>query len=366
MNSIYYYRGLLWKELRENARLFGLAFVLISWQNLFYPVFNWLLMGGETFDKWSSTLLAIMNPNALDTSFMVQIGIMISIAIGVLILSHERSGSLEYLVSTPVNRKEIIISKFMSGSLALACIMFINAAVVVLVLTLRPVALVSKAMVIGWSFSIAIAWICIFTLSLLASTLCRNYAVAGLATLFMVTLPGMITQFACQIATHYFDASEKAALRIYNSMKHVDLWALLAMKNPREADSVDASGSFFIGTTSHGIWDETQNYFTMNNEVLFHLVELTALTIVFLALAVWLFSRSPLERKEDWLMFGHFKHVAIIFVTFLIALQQSLDRAGSFLEFIGFFVLLFTLIYLIFILLSRFFGLFRIHEWMGR
>lgn len=366
MNSAFYYRGLLWKELRENVRLYGLAFILISWQNLIYPVLNRLFMGSVTFEKWSSTLLDIMNPNAFNTSFMEQIGIVLSIAMGVLILNHERNGSLEYILSTPVSRKEIIISKFISGSLALACIMFINTLVVVLVLAAGPVELVSKTMVIGWSFSTTIAWICLFALGLMASTLCRNFAAAGLTALFAVTLPGMITQFACQIATHFFDTSGNLALKTYNIMRHIDLWSIIAMKTPEKVDHVDATSSFFIGTVSSGLWDETKNYFIINNEVILHLVELTALTIIFLVLAVWLFNRSPLERKGDWLMFGRFKHATIIILTFLIAWPMGLDHAGSLLSFIGYLVLFFVLIYFTFIILSRLFDFFRLREWLNR
>ncbi|MEA4924247.1 MAG: ABC transporter permease subunit [Syntrophomonadaceae bacterium] len=366
MNNAYYYRGLLWKELRENARLFVLAFILISWENLLYPVISWLLMRGETFEKWSSSLLAMMDPNASGTSFMVQIGIIISVALGVLMLSHERSGSLEYLISTPVKREEIIISKFISGSLALAGIMFINAAVIVLVLTIGPTVAVTKTMVMGWFFSLTIAWVCLFALGLMASTLCRNFVVAGFAVLFVVTLPGIITQFACQVVTHFFDASGKLALKIFNNMRHVDLWSILAMKTPAKADSVDATSSFYIATGYSRNWVDTPDYFIMNSEVLVHLLELSILTGIFLAVAVWLFNRNPLERKDDWLVFGYFKHVTIIILTFSIAWQQGLNHAGSLLQFIGYFVLFFVLIYLMFIVLNRFLSFFRLREWMGK
>lgn len=363
MNSTYYYRGLLWKELHENARLFILAFILISWQNLLYPIVNWLVRG-ETFAMWLSSLLAIMAPNTDESSFMVQIGMIVAVALGVLILSYERSGSLEYLVSTPVKRKEIIISKFISGSLALAGIMFINAAAVVLALAIGPGASISKIMVVEWYFSITVAWLFLFTLGLIASVLCSNFIAAGLTTLFMVTLPGIITQFACQIATHFFDASGKLALKIYN-MGHINLWSILAMKTSEKVDFVDARGSFFV-TGSSRTWVDTQSYFTINSEVLFHLIELFALIIVFLVIAVLLFNHSPLERKGDWFMFGHFKHVTIIILTFLIAWQEGLNYASSLLQFIGYFALLFVFIYLIFIMLSRFFSFFRLREWMGK
>jgi ABC-type transport system involved in multi-copper enzyme maturation permease subunit len=366
MNSAYYYRGLLWKELRYNARLFGLAFILISWQNLFFPVIRGLLREGVTFAEWYTTLLYMMNPHAFSSSFMVQIGIIISIAMGVLILNHERSGSLEYLLSTPVHRKEIIVSKFISGSLALAGIMFINALVVVLVLAAGPVVLVSKTMVIGWFFSMTVAWICLFTLGLAASTLCRNFAAAGLTALFIFALPGMITQFACQAATHFFDASGKLALTIHNSMGRMDVWSMVTMKAPQKVDSVDATSPFSIGTMSSGIGTETPNYFVINNDIVFYLVGLTVLTVIFLVAAVWFFERNPLERKGDWLMFGHFKHVAIIIIAFLMAWSLGLEYAGSLLSFAAYFVLFFVLIYLMFIILSRLFGFFRLREWMGK
>lgn len=371
MNELAIYKGLFWKEWKDNGRLFGLGFILIGWQNLFYPFFHWLLARNETgsasayFWEWALNLRSLISPGDFGTSPMVSMGIIVAIAFGVLILSHERSSSLEFLVSTPVNRKEIIVGKFLAGASALFGIMLIHTTLVVAALLIGPAVPVSRLEIVQWSIFITMAWICLFTLSLMVSTLCRNFAVAGLATLLLVGLPGIVTQFACQMATHFFDPSGKAALKIYNFMNHFDLMNLFTgERNMQLADSVDARSSFYLGIGSHGDLSYVRPMFDVY--YLYQIAALLIAALLFLSLAIWLFNRNPLERKGDFLMFGNFKQVAIVFLTFLIAWVRALDSASTLLAFAGYFILYFAAIYMIFILLTYFVGLFRIREWLGR
>ncbi|HWP96635.1 MAG TPA: ABC transporter permease subunit [Syntrophomonadaceae bacterium] len=371
MNELAIYRGLFWKEWKDNGRLFGLGFILIAWQNLFYPIFHWLLTRNGTssastyFREWALNLRVIMNPGDFGTGPMVSMGIIMAIAFGVLLLSHERSSSLEFLVSTPVSRKEIIVGKFLAGASALFGIMLIHTTLVLAALFIGPAVPVSRLEVAQWSVFITVAWICLFSLSLLVSTLCRNFAVAGIATLMFMSLPGIAGQFACQIATHFFDPAGKAALKIYNVMNYLQPWGLFTGQGiPRKADSVDAGSSFYIMVGSGGELSNVKPLF--DGYYPYQIAALLIVTLLFLSLAIWLFNRNPLERKGDLLMFGNFKQVAIIFVTFLIAWVRALDSASTLLAFVGYFILYFAAIYILFILFTRFIALFRIREWLSR
>lgn len=372
MTELAVYRGLLWKEWKDNGRLFGLGFILIGWQNLFYPIFHWLIARNETgsssayFWEWALNLRSLMNQGNMGASSpMVNLGIVMAIAFGVLLLSHERSSSLEFLISTPASRKEIIVGKFLAGASALLVIMLVHTVLVVLALSIGPAVPVSRLEVIQWSGFITIAWICLFTLGLLASTLCRNFAVAGLATGFLANLPSMLAQFAAQIASHFFDSSGEAALTIYNFMDHFNLWPLvLGVQNSPPADSVNAGSSFSIGVFSSGAVDYQSPVFSAHSIGL--MLALLAASLLFLALAIWLFNRNQLEKSRDLLMFGNFKQVAIIFISFLVAWERALAGAASLPAFAGYFILYFLAVYLLFILFVRFIALFRIREWLGR
>ncbi len=124
-------KGLLWKEWQQNRMYFLAAFLIMSYDPLIKPLGYGIkdLLGA---DAGRYTLAhALGNINGLFYASyhntFEQMGMYIVILLGVIILVQERPGSLNYLVSTPVSRTEIITAKFLTGSAAITVIIVVNA-----------------------------------------------------------------------------------------------------------------------------------------------------------------------------------------------------------------------------------------------
>jgi ABC-type transport system involved in multi-copper enzyme maturation permease subunit len=104
------------------ACIFMAAFLVMTYDTIMKPLGYWIkgMLGSAAgaytmigaLDQISNVLSAAAYHNTME-----QIGPFIVLLLGVTILIQERSGSLNYLISTPVSRKEIIVAKSCTGVL---------------------------------------------------------------------------------------------------------------------------------------------------------------------------------------------------------------------------------------------------------
>ncbi|HEX3011962.1 MAG TPA: ABC transporter permease subunit, partial [Syntrophomonadaceae bacterium] len=127
--------GLLWKEWRQHHYLFFLLILLIL-QPLVSPVFL------QAFGLMSNMSVPGFNPWVWAiTNFIQDGGSSIGFAVILLaayMVAGERGRGLNFLVATPVNRRQILIAKWITGSLTIWLSMILLFAYVSIIYALYP------------------------------------------------------------------------------------------------------------------------------------------------------------------------------------------------------------------------------------
>jgi ABC-type transport system involved in multi-copper enzyme maturation permease subunit len=322
-------RGLLWKEWRINRLYFLIAFLLMSYDLIIKTVGYGLkgILVADTaangaaawFGNTASNMLAVSYHNSLE-----QTGIYVSLLLGVIILMQERSGSLNYLVTTPVTRQEIIIAKFVAGSTFLLGLMFINAAFMAVASLLFGVS-ISAILIIKWAVLTTAAFIALFSLGLLVATFTGHY-LSGVVLAFLVAgFPQILS----------------AMLVNDNTQKIFGL-------SPDWAEKIEGFISLFV----------LSDYITRNQDAgtilqrfppnyLTETLFLILITALLLLAAVRIFSRNPLENQGQMFIFDNAYHYAQILVAAIIAVGHAQSKASTIAEFAASMVIGFIIAYLV-------------------
>lgn len=209
---------LIHKELQHDRGYYLVAMVLL----IYVPVLKslyYLGQGGSLALDWGRQLnymlnfnqLIMRNPPVFNETMHI-LGIMAAILLGSILLGEERKGSLTYLVTTPVARRDILLSKFLVGTAALLLAMGI---IVVFITSMAgPLGIeLYPAVLMRWALVMSLGWICIFTLALLTSTFTAAVIPAAVVSFILIYLPRTFVALMENIAARYFNAPEAFSIK---------------------------------------------------------------------------------------------------------------------------------------------------------
>lgn len=327
-------KGLLWKEWRQNRLYFLAAFLIMSYdptiKTLMYLIKGLLKPEAGTY----AAVHWLNNINMLSAPYrnsMEQTGIIIAILLGVVLLFQERSGSLNYLVSTPVSRRDIIIAKFLTGGAAIAGIMVINALFMIIVGLLFPV-YYSAEVVFKWSILTTAAFLALFSLGLCIASITGHVLSSLFLAFLFPNLPLMLgSMFTHPVIKQTFDFSPAFLLKVNMIAHYLTIPAYIT----RNTDYTEAEAivKFF------------PNY-------PLETCLLMALTGLMIFLAVKIFQKNHLENNGQMFIPDQAVGIAQIFVAAIIAVSNTSTDVTTISGFLGRMVITFIIAYLVIILLS--------------
>lgn len=317
-------KGLLWKEWRQYRWYFLLAFLAISLESICVLIINWIYRPGDSADAWS---VGIKNILASGFSTTETIAMVATVLLAALMLAGEREGSLYYLVTAPVSRKDIIISKFICGWLAIITIMSIISLFFIAVQVLRP-AQYSIAEVMDWWLITTVALLALFSLALLVASFTRGVLPSALITAVITGLPAMLITIFRQVYSQFYTFS----IQFENNLRLLETYIFIPHYISREGRSISTSGMI------------------INRLKPDYPLEITLLLLIS-ALCLWgaikSFEKNPLERRGEILLFGNFKHIAILFVSMLYAMLWAGEVAPNAVLYLIYFPAMWVVIYLL-------------------
>ncbi len=211
-------RALLGKEWQHNRGYFWITVVLL----IYVPVLKslyYLLRGGDAAREWAKQLAYIVNfhqmamgpPPAFQDTMHI-LGVAVAILLGAILLGEERKGSLTCLLTTPVARREIVLTKFLFGTGTLLLAMGIN--FLFLSAMSGPLGLdLSLMTLIRWGLIMSLGLIGLFTLSLFASTATSGTLPAAGLSFLLIYLPGMLVAMVENTAVRYFHAPQLFSIK---------------------------------------------------------------------------------------------------------------------------------------------------------
>lgn len=218
MRKLNVFKTLVGKELQHNRGYYLVALVLL----IYGPVIKSLYYYGQgeaPVLKWGVQLAYMIHfnqssmglPPALDNTMYI-LAIMGSLLLGAILLGEEHKGSLGYLVTTPVSRRSILLSKFLVGSLTLLLAMGINMAFLFTFSGALGIDAYSF-LIPRWGLLMSLGLLSIFTLSLFTSTFTSAVLPAASLSFLLMYLPRTLVLMAEQIAARYFQASESFSIK---------------------------------------------------------------------------------------------------------------------------------------------------------
>jgi ABC-type transport system involved in multi-copper enzyme maturation permease subunit len=211
-------RALLAKEWQHNRGYFWITAVLLVYVPVLKSLY-YLLRGGDAAREWVKQLVYILNfhqmvmgPPPVSQDTMHILGVAVAILLGAILLGEERKGSLTYLLTTPVARREIVLTKFLFGTGTLLVAMGIN--FLFLSAMSGPLGLdLSLMTLIRWGLIMSLSLIGLFTLSLFVSTFTSGTMPAAGLSFLLIYLPGMLVAMLENTAARYFHVSELFSIK---------------------------------------------------------------------------------------------------------------------------------------------------------
>lgn len=321
-------KGLLWKEWHQYRWYFMLALVLVSAEPILTPLSIQIGKMSDSAYAWSVNIKYILATGLSTTETTLMVGIVLLAA---LMLAGERGGTLNYLVTAPVSRRQIVISKFISGSLAIIAIMSAISLFFVVAQELQP-ALYSVQEVLNWAVITTGALLCLFSLTLLVASFCQGILSSALITMFIVGLPWILISIASQVLRQLGTLSAGMELKL----RYLGTYLYIP-------DYISRDGRY--------IWDSNGNLIIdrVNPDYPLEIILLLVATGLCLRLAIKAFEKNPLERQGEILLFGNFKQVGMVFISFLTAMRWAGERAFSPASFLLYFPIMWLGLYLVMI-----------------
>jgi len=328
-------RGLLWKEWRQNRMYFLAAFLIMSYdpiiKTLIYLIKGLLKPEAGTYAAvhWLNNI-----SNMLSASYhnsMEQIGMVAVIVLGIILLFQERSGSLNYLVSTPVSRREIIFAKFLTGGAAITGIMVINALFMVAAGLLLPVHY-GAGQVLNWSLLTTAAFLALFSLGLFIASITGHVLSTVFLAFLFPNLPIMLESIITNPAIRETFNISPAFLSNVNMIVHY-------LTIP----------AYITRNTDYSQTDIFVKYLPNYPLETGLLVVLTGLLIF---MTVKIFQNNPLENNSQMFVPDQAVGIAQIFVAVIIAIGSASTEVSTIMGFLGRMVITFIIAYLVIILLS--------------
>ncbi len=330
-------KGLLWKEWQQNRMYFLAAFLIMSYDPLIKPL-GYGIKGLFGTDSGRYTVAhALGNISGMFSAAsyhntMEQMGMYIVVLLGIIILIQERSGSLNYLLSTPVSRTEIITAKFLTGSAAITGIIAINALFIIIAGLILPVDYSTES-VIKWAVLTTAAFIALFSLGLMIASFTWHLLSSLCLAMLFTGLPPMLGAMIINYNTIQIFNFSPAFISKVNMIAH---YLTIPAYITRESEYMRNAP---IAIKLH------PNY-PLETFLLILLMGL------FVMLAVKWFKNNPMENNGQMFMSGNATHIAQIVLAAIIAVGNASMGAKSIAGFWVSMVITFIIVYLIIILLS--------------
>jgi len=325
-------RALLWKEWRQYGWTFLLAFVVISLEPVLVPISYWIYRVGDRADAWSYGIKAILAPGSSTTETTAMV---VAVLLAALILAGERDSGLNYLVTTPVSRRQIIEAKFMSGSLALIAIMSVIGLFLLITGSLLP-AQYSTQEVISWAVLTAAALLCLFSLALLVASFSRGVLSSALFTAIIMGLPWMLVSCTMYVVGRFYQLSATLEFKARSIATYLFI-----------PDYISRDGRYIWNSNSNLVIDRVTPDYPLEVGILL------LASLLFLVLTIKIFEKNPLERQGELLLFGNFKQIGLMFLSFLGAMGWAGEVGTSLLSFLAYFLIMWLGIYFALVIIMR-------------
>ncbi len=218
MNRWRVQQTLLNKEVHHNRGYCLVALVLL----IYVPVLNslyYLMQGGSMLQNWSEQLTYMLNfyqlpmgPPPLPQGGLHVFWLLAPLLLGAFLLGEERKSSLRYLVTMPVSRSDIILSKFLVGNSALLLAMTINTFFLVSLSEILELG-VESTIILRWGLIMSLGLIALFTLALFTSTFTASVLSAAGLSFLLIYLPRVLLAMLENMAARYFNASQSFSIK---------------------------------------------------------------------------------------------------------------------------------------------------------
>ncbi len=298
-------KALLWKEWRQNRWKFLGALIIMSFTPIINTVQYWLMPSsyGSSEVYWSQGILRILvygSENSIEFW-----GMFVALGLGALMLGQEReSHALEFIAAAPFSRRQIIVTKFILGTMVIVGIMLINALFMILAASLLP-ALYTVGMVIKWFLLTTVTLLVIFSFTLMLSTVTGNVLAAGGISLLFLFLPMLLQGMVVGVFR---------SLGFIGANSGIENLSEVIAKYVTIPRYLEYPAGFYTPEVGRLLYQKTlpPDYWGIVSILLLAIV-------LFLVLAVFLFERNPLEKRGEILMFGNFKRILQVSLAILTA-----------------------------------------------
>jgi ABC-type transport system involved in multi-copper enzyme maturation permease subunit len=302
-------KGLLWKEWTQNRWYFLLAFLALGLQPSWGALNYGINQQGNIAIAWAFGIKQILvaGSSAMETTAMV-----VAVFLAALMLTGERGNGLNYLVTTPVSRREIIISKFIGGSLALIIIMFLISLSFIVAIKWYPAGY-KVSEVINWSVITTLALLCLFSLGLWVASFTQGIVIVTLITAVIMALPWIFISMATQVYGQYYLLSASLELKL----RYLQTYFFIPNYISREG--------YFIASSHGGL-------ITGGANAPFYPLEITVLVLISgfcLWGAIKMLERNPLESPGEILLWGSFRQIGMILIALLNAILWAAKIAST-------------------------------------
>jgi ABC-type transport system involved in multi-copper enzyme maturation permease subunit len=321
-SSFLLHPGLLWKECRQHRLLFILFFLLVVHQPLLPPLLVRLFsLSAESlvepgFNPWIIGIKNLIQPGTSTMEVIAALGVVLLAA---LMVAGERGGSLNYLATAPVNRRQILMAKWMTGSLVILLVMALLFIYTYVISVLNPEDLAVSQLAF-WAGKTAASLLCLFSLVMLSASLCTGVIYSMICTGFFLALPLMISGMVLVPLYKYRILAAGEVGQAFNRVLHWNIVNVIMGESPYA-------------------WNDPVQFIVM---VLFLLL----LSFIFLFLALRAFAANPLTRSGEVLLRGSFKEIGRLILACFFAPLVATELAASVYWFAAYTVLLFAGIYL--------------------
>lgn len=324
-------KALLWKEWRQHHWLLWLAFFII----ILVPVLGTLgLLIGEAlrptfFNRtghpmnWSGI---IANMFFAGTNSIFGLWAYVVIGMGIMTVSSDRiNRGFEFLITTPVSRREILNSKFFLGAVAIAIMMAVNYLFAVGAAMILP-AQYNIQSATEWFLLAGSVLLAIYSLSFFVATITGNVLAAGVGAFGLLVSPTLIHNGLSELIGLTYTYANSSYMQTSSYLQK-----LFFIPEYLVYDISNVDGSVILINT-----------FTM-----------FLVSIVFYILAVVFFEKNPIELNGHLLLFGKIDILAKFGLPFLIAGMGTSPffgghRVNGSIMFIGVYMISFLVISYIF------------------
>ncbi len=333
-------RGILEKEWRHSRGYFLATLLIIIYTPVIKTIFH-LFRGGASMEQWVQELnfaltfgVGMARPLVYSSGLLQWLPAIGALLLGIIILGEERKGGLNYLVSTPVSRWQIILAKFFPGAGVVILSMVVNGLFLVGLGLFQPVSY-NPVDVFHWCLLTGATCLCIFTVALMVSTFTAGVLAAGVVCYFLDFLPGMIVAMIEHVGARYFGLVESVSIKLCKLGSYLTMSDYI-IHSERHITSVQ----HYPGWTTTGI-SATGG---MGPDYLLDSCILLAGVLLFLILAIIIFERSSLQTGGAIFATGSARKTALAIGALIISYWLVFPRAETLLKFILYFSLLTGLI----------------------